>query len=70
MSDQDGRIPSDEAREPDEPDEPYEDFEDDTDEAAEARTDEAGLTAFGGPSLGGLFEPLDDDGDFDAQHNP
>lgn len=59
----------DDADAPDEPDEPYEDFEGD-DDARQARVEEAGLTAFGGPAFGTLFEPLDDDGGFDAEHNP
>ncbi|MFJ3488289.1 hypothetical protein [Leifsonia aquatica] len=54
---------------PDEPDEPYEEFEND-DDAHAARVEEAGLTAFGGPAFGTLFEPVQDDGGFDAEHNP
>jgi hypothetical protein len=64
MDDEEARTP------PDEPDAPYEEYEDDADEARKARIAEAGLTALGGPSFGRLFEPLDDDGGFDAEHNP
>jgi hypothetical protein len=64
MSDEDDRVP------PEEPDAPYEEFEDGTDEANEARVREAGLSALGGPAFGTLFEPQNDDGGFDAEHNP
>ncbi|OJX77566.1 hypothetical protein [Leifsonia sp. 71-9] len=60
----------DDATAPDEPDQPYEAFEDDEASAREAAVEEAGLTAFGGPSFGALFEPVEQDGGFDAEHNP
>jgi hypothetical protein len=53
-----------------EPDEPVEEFEDDQAEDRESLEREAGLTAFGGPSFGGLFDRAPDDGGFDAEHNP
>lgn len=54
----------------DEPDEPVEDYENDADEVQASLEREAGLTAFGGPAFGRIFDNPDDDGGFDAQHNP
>jgi hypothetical protein len=52
------------------PDEPVEDYENDADDVRESLEREAGLTAFGGPAFGRIFENPDDDGGFDARHNP
>ncbi|MFF2051782.1 hypothetical protein ACFVU2_09290 [Leifsonia sp. NPDC058194] len=64
-----GADGSDSANGPEEPDAPYEDYENGTREADEARAEEAGLTSFGGPAFGTLYEPVDDGG-FDAERNP
>ncbi|WP_348787729.1 hypothetical protein [Leifsonia sp. NPDC080035] len=53
-----------------EPDETEDEYENDTDEVRESLEREAGLTAFGGPAFGRIFDNPDDDGGFDAQHNP
>ena len=59
----------------DEPDEPIEDYENDADEVRASLEREAGLTAFGGPAFGRIFDNPDDDGllaigeEFDSRHN-
>ena len=70
MSEHDGRHDGG-GRNDDEADEPLSEYENDEAEDRESLEREAGLTAFGGPSFGHLFDqaPQDDRG-FDAEHNP
>jgi hypothetical protein len=53
-----------------EPDDPVAEYEDDESRARESLEREAGLSAFGGPGFGHLFDQQPDDGGFDADHNP
>lgn len=53
-----------------EPDDEVSEYENDDAEIRASREREAGLTSFGGPSFGGLFDRRPDDGGFDAEHNP
>ena len=52
------------------PDEQVDEYEDDEAEVRSSLEREAGLTAFGGPAFGQIFENEDADGGFDAEHNP
>lgn len=52
------------------PDEPIDEAENDEAEDRASLEREAGLTAFGGPAFGKIFDNPEDDGGFDAQHNP
>ncbi|MFP3465292.1 hypothetical protein [Leifsonia sp. SIMBA_070] len=54
-----------------EPDDEVDAYENDEAENRESLEREAGLSAFGGPSFGHLFDqPPSDDGGFNAQNNP
>ncbi|MGO4535353.1 hypothetical protein [Leifsonia sp. 2MCAF36] len=53
------------------PDDPLTEYENDEAEDRASLEREAGLTAFGGPTFGHLFDQAPpDDGGFDAEHNP
>jgi hypothetical protein len=54
------------------PDDAESAYENDADDIRRAREREAGLTALGGPAFGTSPYPggYDDDGGFDAEHNP
>jgi len=70
MSNQEGRRDADD-REHGEPDDTLSEYENDEAEDRASLEREAGLTAFGGPSFGHLFDQAPrDDGGFDAEHNP
>ena len=70
MSEHEGRH-DDGGRGEGEPDDALSEYENGEDQDRESLEREAGLTAFGGPSFGHLFDqaPKDDRG-FDAEHNP
>lgn len=70
MSEHDGRHGR-RARDESEPDDALSEYENDEAQDRESLEREAGLTAFGGPSFGHLFDQAPkDDGGFDAEHNP
>ena len=53
------------------PDDTLTEYENDEAEDRASLEREAGLTAFGGPTFGHLFDQAPrDDGGFDAEHNP
>ncbi|MDR6970492.1 hypothetical protein [Leifsonia shinshuensis] len=67
-------MDQDEARHDDhsteEPDDEVAAYENDDAENRESLEREAGLTSFGGPTFGHLFDRHPDDGGFNAQNNP
>ncbi|WP_431247450.1 hypothetical protein [Leifsonia xyli] len=69
MTHDDGRHARDDHRN-EEPDDELSEYENDEARNRESLEREAGLTAFGGPTFGHLFDQAPDDGGFDAQHNP
>ncbi|NUU05354.1 hypothetical protein [Leifsonia sp. C5G2] len=70
MSEHDGRHGR-RGRDEGEPDDALSEYENDEAQDRESLEREAGLTAFGGPSFGHLFDQAPkDDGGFDAEHNP
>ncbi|WP_431221223.1 hypothetical protein [Leifsonia xyli] len=69
MTHDDGRHARDDHRDED-PDDELSEYENDEARNRESLEREAGLTAFGGPTFGHLFDQAPDDGGFDAQHNP
>lgn len=66
MEHEDGRHEADDEQ----PDDAVTEYENDQAENRESLEREAGLTAFGGPTFGHLFGQQQDDGGFDAEHNP
>ncbi|WP_285116811.1 hypothetical protein [Leifsonia sp. fls2-241-R2A-40a] len=70
MAHDDGRHDADDRTRGEDPDDPVTDYENDQAENRESLEREAGLSAFGGPSFGHLFDQQPDDGGFDAEHNP
>ena len=69
MTHDDSRHGADDGRTED-PDDPVTEYENDQAANRESLEREAGLTAFGGPTFGHLFDQQPDDGGFDAAHNP
>lgn len=70
MEHEDGRHDARDRDTGEEPDDRLTEYENDQAENRESLEREAGLTSFGGPSFGHLFDQAPDDGGFDAEHNP